>query len=94
MFSTFLLHLERSILKDGINGFEHLTLGLPAINESAEGAVAGRTYVWTHGRLKSAPTGPSTSAEGRMSARTYVFEMERYDAPFGSGYNAANTNQL
>ena len=23
MFSTFLLHLERSILKDGINGFEH-----------------------------------------------------------------------
>lgn len=33
-------------------------------------------YTYTNCRLKSGPTGPSTSAEGRMSARTYQFEAE------------------
>lgn len=62
-----------------------ITLKLPAINES--GASGTRTYVWTHGRMKSAPTGPSSSAEGRMAARTYTFEMERYAPASGSAFN-------
>jgi len=62
---------------------ESLTIKVPAIDKSGENASACRTYTWTNGRMKNAPTGPSTSAEGRMSARTYNFEFERY-APAGS----------
>jgi hypothetical protein len=65
-----------------------ITLKLPAINESGMGA-ASRTYVWVNGRIKSAPTGPSSSAEGRMSARTFTFEMEGYDPPDGDGFDLA-----
>lgn len=37
-----------------------------------------RTYKYYNGRIKSGPTGPSTSAEGRMAARTYTFEFEQF----------------
>lgn len=63
-----------------------ITLKLPAINESGVNS-GSRTFVWTHGRMKTAPTGPSSSAEGRMAARTYTFEMERYRPAFGSAHN-------
>lgn len=37
-----------------------------------------RTYNYYNGRIKSGPTGPSTSAEGRMASRTYTFEFEQF----------------
>lgn len=55
-----------------------ITLTLPEINESAESIAGGRVFKWKKGRMKSAPTGPSTSAEGRMAARTFSFEMEQF----------------
>lgn len=36
------------------------------------------TTTFTNVRMKSGPTGPSTSAEGRMAARTYSFEAENF----------------
>ena len=36
------------------------------------------TVTFTNVRMKSGPTGPSTSAEGRMAARTYSFEAENF----------------
>lgn len=63
-----------------------ITFKLPAINESGVNS-GSRAFVWTHGRMKTAPTGPSSSAEGRMAPRTYTFEMERYRPPSGSAYN-------
>lgn len=65
-----------------------ITLKLPAINKSGVNS-GSRTYVWTHGRMKTAPTGPSSSAEGRMAARTYTFEMERYKPATASDFNVA-----
>lgn len=66
---------------------ERISLMLPGINGSGEGVAGERVFVWTHGRMKTAPTGPSSSAEGRMAARTYTFEMERYKAPEGASYD-------
>lgn len=65
-----------------------ITLKLPSINKSGENK-GGRTYVWKNGRMKTAPTGPSSSAEGRMSARTYTFEMESFVPPKGDAYDVA-----
>lgn len=59
---------------------DKITLSLPAINESGENA-GSRVYIWKKGRMKTAPTGPSSSAEGRMAARTFTFEMEQFDTP-------------
>lgn len=56
--------------------------GSAEINSSAQGNnVKGRTFTWANGRMKSGPTGPSTSAEGRLAARTFVFEMEKFTPP-------------
>lgn len=44
-----------------------------------------RTYKYFNGRIKSGPTGPSTSAEGRMAARTYTFEFEQFSQAIKSG---------
>lgn len=63
---------------------DKIALSIPNINMSGEGAVASMNYVWCVGRMKSAPTGPSTSAEGRLAPRTYSFEMEQYRPPSGS----------
>lgn len=38
------------------------------------------TYKYNNGRIKSGPTGPSTSAEGRMASRTYNFEFEKFSS--------------
>ena len=62
-----------------------IQLTIPNINASAEGNnVNGRTFTWANGRMKSGPTGPSTSAEGRLAARTFVFEMEKFIPPSGT----------
>jgi len=37
-----------------------------------------RNYKYGNGRIKSGPTGPSSSAEGRQSARTFTFEFESF----------------
>lgn len=66
-----------------------IILATPQINQSVEAITSNNsniiTYKWMNGRMKSAPTGPSTSAEGRLSARTFVFEMEKFSCPSGSG---------
>lgn len=65
---------------------DSIDLYLPPINGSGEGT-GNQVFTWTKGRLKSAPTGPSTSAEGRMSARTYTFEMEQFITSTDSGFD-------
>lgn len=37
-----------------------------------------RSVVYTNVRIKSAPTGPTTSAEGRLQPMRYVFEAEGF----------------
>lgn len=58
---------------------DSIMVKIPEINHSDDDGAVLRTFTWSHGRMKSAPTGPSSSAEGRLAARTYTFEMERYD---------------
>ena len=41
-------------------------------------AKGGNTYSYTNCRIKSGPTGPTTSAEGRLGSRTYAFEAEGF----------------
>lgn len=64
----------------------YIKLFLPEINESSE-SVGKRVFLWRNGRMKSGPTGPSTSAEGRMAARTFTFELEQFVAPEGPYIN-------
>ena len=42
-----------------------------------------RSYTYTNARIKSGPTGPTSSAEGRMGARTYTFEAEGFRVESG-----------
>lgn len=60
---------------------EQIIVFVPNIDESAEASAVGRTYTFKNGRMKTSPTGPSSSAEGRMSARTYAFEMQDFIPP-------------
>lgn len=68
---------------------DSLTISVPAINESSATG-ASRKYTWANGRIKSGPTGPSTSGEGRMSARTYNFEFEKFSGVQGSGMSESD----
>lgn len=73
----------------------NIQLTIPNINGSSGSVDApGLTFTWVNGRLKSGPTGPSTSAEGRLSARTFVFEMEKFMPPSWAGNAGANVNSL
>ena len=83
---------KASIMPGGITPISELkinsiVLSIPAVDQSGAGAVAARSYRWTNGRIKSGPTGPSTSAEGRQSARTYSFEMEKFEGVVGAWSN-------
>ena len=61
------------------------TLAVPYYNESSETGATSRLYTFTNGRMKSAPTGASTSAEGRQSSRTFTFEFEQFTfSPIGA----------
>ena len=74
---------------------ESIELGIPDINQSRASTLASRgttgagyaIFKWMNGRMKNAPTGPSTSAEGRLASRTFTFEMEKFIAPTGNGSN-------
>lgn len=44
----------------------------------ASDSVTSEKFTYTNCRIKSGPTGPSTSAEGRLAARTYTFEAEGF----------------
>lgn len=81
---------EASIMPGGVTlipklEVKSITVSVPNIDGSNSQGIAIRQYKWTNGRIKSGPTGPSTSAEGRMSARTYTFEMEKFDGVSGNG---------
>lgn len=68
-----------------------ITIDIPGINGSGpSGTAKSLKYTWTNGRIKSGPTGPSSSAEGRQSARTYTFEMEKFSVITGNGVNVEN----
>lgn len=84
---------EAALMPGGVTAVKNLwikslILLIPRINESNDAASSGHQYKWSFGRIKSGPTGPSTSAEGRLSARTYTFEFEKYEGVSGS----ANVN--
>ena len=56
-----------------------VTITMPLVTTRGGSAVAGsNTVTFSNVRIKSGPTGPSTSSEGRMSARTYSFEAEDF----------------
>ena len=44
-------------------------------NQIVSGA---RVYTYTNARIKSGPTGPTTSSEGRLGSRTFTFEAEGF----------------
>ena len=72
--------LQKSLIQPGgVTAISELlcdcTIKIPNINESG-GKGGSRSYTYSNCRIKSGPTGPSTSAEGRLSARTYTFEAE------------------
>lgn len=84
---------EAALMPGSINPISSLrvksiVLSIPNINGSGKATgfgYSGTVYKWANGRMKTAPTGPSTSADGRMSARTYTFELEKYFPASGSG---------
>lgn len=61
-----------------------VTVTIPRVTQAggmvstSDGGVVGISNEVTYSRcrIKSGPTGPSTSAEGRLAARTYTFEAE------------------
>lgn len=56
-----------------------VTITMPRVTTRGGSAVASNNSVtFSNVRIKSGPTGPSTSAEGRMAARTYSFEAEDF----------------
>jgi len=56
-----------------------VTITMPRVTTRGGSAVAGsNTVTFSNVRIKSGPTGPSTSSEGRMAARTYSFEAEDF----------------
>ena len=72
--------LQKSLIQPGnLAGIPSLlcdcTIKVPDINSSGRNT-GSRSFTYSNCRIKSGPTGPSTSAEGRMSARTYTFEAE------------------
>lgn len=72
--------LQKSLIQPGgitdvANLYYDITLRTPNINESGR-RTGRRTFTYANARIKSGPTGPSTSAEGRLAARTYTFEAE------------------
>lgn len=74
--------LQKSLIQPGEAGvtevkklYYNITVKTPNINESGRGT-GTRSFTWANARIKSGPTGPSTSAEGRLAARTYTFEAE------------------
>lgn len=74
-----------------------LELAIPNINESAAStgqSYSHTVYKWMNGRMKNAPTGPSTSAEGRLSARTYTFEFEKFCPPNGYGIDVDSASGI
>ena len=84
---------KSSIMPGGIAPVDNIiidsiVLSVPAINQSGRGFT--RKYEWSAGRIKTGPTGPSTSSEGRQSARTYTFEMEQFTALQGEGQNVSS----
>lgn len=73
-------HLQKSLIQPGaVTSVPQLlsdcTIKTPDINASGRNT-GTRTFVYRNCRIKSGPTGPSTSAEGRLAARTYSFEAE------------------
>lgn len=70
---------------------DSLEIIMPGINESTEGSFRAPFYAWSNGRIKTGPTGPSTSAEGRRSARTYTFEFEKYSISNGGSHGATHS---
>lgn len=67
---------------------DSIILRVPEINASSE-TTGSSVFTWLNGRMKSAPTGPSTSSEGRMSARTFTFEMEQFKSASNAGFDVA-----
>lgn len=63
---------------EGESHYFTITVTIPHVNVSGTSGMwnADRKYTYTNARMKSGPTGPSTSAEGRQAARTFTFEAE------------------
>lgn len=79
------LLMKSSIQPGGVtevgNLYVDCVISIPATYGSGEGsaeASGARDYTYTKARIKSGPTGPSSSDTGRMSARTYTFEAEGF----------------
>lgn len=80
----------------GLYGTVTVTIPNPyqsGVNSNAgQGVESGqaRTYTYSNARIKSGPTGPTSSAEGRQGARTYTFEAEGFHGGSGSTDIRAN----
>lgn len=79
------LLMKSSIQPGGLTAVDDLyvdcVITVPATYGSGAGAdeaSGARDYTYTKARIKSGPTGPTSSAEGRMGARTYTFEAEGF----------------
>lgn len=72
--------LQKSLIQPGaVTSVPQLlvncTIKTPNINSSGRNT-GSRTFSYGNCRIKTGPTGPSSSAEGRLAARTYSFEAE------------------
>ena len=82
-------YLQASAIQPGNNAASQAiycdcTISIPNVVENGNSgytggeAKGGNTYSYTNCRIKSGPTGPTTSAEGRLGSRTYAFEAEGF----------------
>lgn len=72
--------LQKSLIQPGaVTSVPQLlcdcTISTPIIDGSGRDT-GSRTFSYSNCRIKSGPTGPSSSSEGRLAARTYSFEAE------------------
>lgn len=70
------------------NMYFEITVSIPEVVDVGSRVAAGdaihsgrREYTYTNARMKTAPTGPSSSAEGRQAARTFAWEAEGFIPP-------------
>ena len=68
------------------NLYGQVIITIPETHDEGSNVEAGdkiasggaREYTYTNARIKSGPTGPTTSSEGRLGSRTFTFEAEGF----------------
>ena len=83
------------------NLYGQVIITIPETHDEGSNVAAGdqiasgaRAYTYTNCRIKSGPTGPTTSSEGRLGSRTFTFEAEGFKPWTGGSTSFVQTQNL